>query len=150
MFEAEITDRLPELADYEDYLTSCVFGALKYLPTSKGLLPVLAAARNHRLDISRGAYCERESIDLSAISEAQFVFWPRCSQPRPSEPDLAVILQGKPHFFVVPIEVKYFGESTARRKMTSSYGATRSRGPPGREKRSARTGFSGSRGSFLR
>jgi hypothetical protein len=107
MFEADIRDKLPEIADYEDYLTSCVFGALKYLPPSKGLLPVLATAKNHRLDIGLGDYCERRSIQLTAISEAHYIFWPKCLKP-PSKPDLVVILQGGPHSFIVPIEVKYF------------------------------------------
>ena len=108
MFEAEFAGYLPELKAYEDYLTSCVFGALKYLPPNKGLLPVLAAATNHRLGISLGDHCEREGIELKGISEAHFIFWPRCSGPRPSVPDLVVILQGGPHSFIVPIEVKYF------------------------------------------
>lgn len=108
MFEADIAGKLPELADREDYLTSCVFGALKYLPPNKGLLPVLAAAKNHRLGISLGEYCQREDMQLTAISEAQLIFWPRCSEPRPSEPDLVVILRGGPRSFILPIEVKYF------------------------------------------
>jgi hypothetical protein len=108
LFEAEFAGYLPELKAYEDYLTSCVFGALKYLPPNKGLLPVLAAATNHRLDISLEGHCEREGIQLGGISEARFIFWPRCSGPRPSVPDLVVILQGGSHSFIVPIEVKYF------------------------------------------
>lgn len=106
MFEADIAGKLPEFADYEDYLTSCVFGALKYLPPNKGLLPVLAAAKNHRLDISLGHYCERESIQLKAVTEAQFIFWPTSSKY--GKPDLVAILRGAARSFVIPIEVKYF------------------------------------------
>ena len=108
MFEAEIAGKLPQLAEYEDYLTSCVFGALKYLPPNRGLLPVLARARNYRLGMSLGKHCEREGIDLRTITDAHFVFWPTCKEPQPSEPDLVVILEGKPRSFIVPIEVKYF------------------------------------------
>ncbi len=106
MFEAELAGKLPDLASYEDYLTSCVFGALKYLPPGAGLLPLLYASTNHRSGISFGCYLERKNIRLGEVNEAQLLFWPRSSVY--GEPDLVVILRGESESYIVPIEVKYF------------------------------------------
>jgi len=77
LFEADKAGKLPELADYEDYLTSCVFGALKYLPPGAGLLPVLCTATNQRLGTSLECYLERRGIRPADLDKAEFVFWPR-------------------------------------------------------------------------
>ena len=106
MFEADLRGELPELTRYEDYLTSCVFGALKYLPPQSGLLPLLRASTNQRLGISLADYLEREDIDLTDCRGAQYLFWPRSAEY--GEPDLVVILGTQAGCFLLPIEVKFF------------------------------------------
>lgn len=98
--------KLPELAAYEDYLTSCVFGTLKVLPPESGLLPVLLASTHHTVDISLGDWLERTGIVLTHLEAAQFLFWPRSS--RYGEPDLVVILRGESESFIIPLEIKFF------------------------------------------
>lgn len=106
MFEAEMAGKLPELAAYEDYLTSCVFGTLKVLPPESGLLPVLRASTHHTLDFSLGDWLERRGILLTDLEAAQFLFWPRSSKY--GEPDLVVILRGESESFIIPVEIKFF------------------------------------------
>ncbi len=106
MFEAEIAGKLPELAAYEDYLTSCIFGALKYLPPRSGLLPLLRASTNYALDSSLGDSLDRSGILSKDLKTAQLLFWPRSA--RYGEPDLVVILKGESGSFIIPIEIKFF------------------------------------------
>ncbi len=106
MFEADLGGKLPELTRYEDYLTSCVFGALKVLPPAAGLLPLLRASTNQRLGISLGEYLGCEGIELADCSGVQYLFWPRSAEY--GEPDLVVVLQVQTRSFLLPIEVKFF------------------------------------------
>ena len=106
MFEADLAGKLPEIAAYEDHLTSCVFGALKCLPPDSGLGPVLRAATKHATDGCLGDLLDGKGIRLQEPEEAQLLFWPRSSEY--GEPDLVLILKGQSESFIVPIEVKFF------------------------------------------
>jgi len=106
MFEAELAGKLPELAAYEDYLISCVFGALKYLDPTAGLLPVLAASTNLRGGLSLANYLKENHVGPADVDEAQVIFWLRSTVY--GEPDLVVILRTDTQSFIVPIEVKFF------------------------------------------
>lgn len=106
MFEAEFAGKLPELRSREDYLTSCFFGALKYLPPNDGLFPLLNRSFNYRLGITLEKYLEIQGVELASFHEAQVHFWPRSSTY--GEPDLVIIVQGTPGSFIIPVEVKYF------------------------------------------
>jgi hypothetical protein len=112
MFEAEFAGKLPEISRGEDYLTSCVFGALKYLPPEEGLLPVL-----------------RKSIDYSTkkffqlpfgLEQVSYFFWPKFSD---GEPDLVFILSAGLSKFILCVEVKYYSSksSTGERDQLKRY-----------------------------
>lgn len=106
MFEVELVGKLPELRTHEDYLTSCIFGALKYLPPNHGLFPFLNSSFNYRLNTSLESYLKLQDIELTHFDKAQFHFWPRSWTY--GEPDLVISLEGKLGSFLIPIEVKYF------------------------------------------
>jgi hypothetical protein len=106
LFEAELGNKLPELREREDYLTSCIFGSLKYLPPDGGLFPILNASFNYQLGTSLSAYLEHRNMQLSNFDKVRFHFWPRSRAF--GEPDLVITLEGNLGSFLIPIEVKYF------------------------------------------
>lgn len=106
MFEVELAGKLPELRAHEDYLTSCIFGALKYLPPNDGLFPLLNSSFNYRLNMSLESYLKLQNMELNNFDKVQFHFWPRSSTY--GEPDLVITLEGKLGSFLIPIEIKYF------------------------------------------
>ena len=106
MFEVELAGKVPELRAREDYLTSCIFGALKYLPLNHGLFPFLNSSFNYRLKKDLQSYLKLQDIELTHFDKAQFHFWPRSSTY--GEPDLVISLEGRLGSFLIPIEVKYF------------------------------------------
>ena len=108
MFEAELANKLPELKFREDYLTSCIFGALKYLNPEKGLFPILSYSYNYNSKKTLGEYLKDIGITFEDFDEVQLHFWPK--SPAYGEPDIVMILEGKAGSFLVPIEVKYFSE----------------------------------------
>ncbi len=108
MFEAELKRKLPELRAHEDYLTSCIFGALKYLPPNDLLFPFLNSSFNYRLNSSLENYLQFQNRELTNFDKVQFYFWPRSSTY--GEPDLVITLEGSLGSFLIPMEIKYFSE----------------------------------------
>jgi hypothetical protein len=108
LFEVELAHKLPELKAHEDYLTSCFFGALKYLPPKEALFPLLNRSFNYRLNTNLESYLRDQKTDLTQFNKVQFYFWPRSSEY--GEPDLLIILEGLSGSFLIPIEVKYYSE----------------------------------------
>ena len=108
MFEIELAHKLPELGSHEDYLTSCFFGALKYLPPKEALFPLLNRSFNYRLNTNLGSYLRAQKIYLTQFDKVQFYFWPRSFKY--GEPDLVIILEGMLGSALIPIEVKYYSE----------------------------------------
>ena len=106
MFEAELRRKLPELRTHEDYLTSCIFGALKYLPPDKGLFLLLNSAFNYRQGINLASYLKDQNLELENFDNVRFHFWPRSSIY--GEPDLVLILEGSVGIFLICMEIKYF------------------------------------------
>ena len=62
MFAADIAGKLPELERGEDYLTSCVFGLLKYLPPERGLFLLIKNSFNYQLKVDLVTYFENQNI----------------------------------------------------------------------------------------
>jgi len=106
LFEAELAGKLPELKSYEDYLTSCIFGVLKYLSPNDGLFPLLNASFSYQQKKSLEAYLKLQNVELTDFDKVQCHFWPRSSIY--GEPDLIITLEGNLGSFLVPIEIKYF------------------------------------------
>ena len=106
MFEAELRNKLPELKAHEDYLTSCIFGALKYLPPNEALFPFLNRSFNYRLKTNLENYLKLQNMELTDFDKVQFHFWPR--SPIYGEPDLVITIEGTSGSFLIPMEIKYF------------------------------------------
>lgn len=47
MIQAELKGKLPEVANWEDVLTSNVLGMLKYIPPQRALFRILEEARDY-------------------------------------------------------------------------------------------------------
>jgi hypothetical protein len=92
----------------EDYLSSCIFGTIKYLNPEKALFPLLSHSYNYILKKTLGDYLKDTGIHFKDFAEAQLHFWPKSSAY--GEPDIVLILEGKAGSFLLPIEVKYFSE----------------------------------------
>jgi len=105
LFEAELAHKLPELRGHEDYLTSCIFGALKYLPPDAVLFPFLKFSFNYRSNETFEEYLKQKNINLSNL-KPKFHFWPRSSTY--GEPDLVITLEGGAGSFIIAVEIKYF------------------------------------------
>lgn len=114
MFEAELNRKLPELRAHEDYLTSCIFGALKYLPPNDALFPFLNSSFNYRLNTSLENHLKLQNMELSHFDKVQFHFWPRSSIY--GEPDLVLTLEGTLGSFIIPVEIKYFSEKQGEKE----------------------------------
>jgi len=114
LFEVELASKLPELRAHEDYLTSCIFGALKYLPPHHGLYPFLNSSFNYRLNATLESYLKFRNIELTHFDKVQFHFWPRSSTY--GEPDLVITLEGRLGSFLIPIEIKYFSGKHGERE----------------------------------
>lgn len=108
MFEVELAHKLPELRAREDYLTSCIFGALKYLPPNEALFPLLNSSINYSSRNTLGSYLNSQKMDLTQFDSVQIHFWPRSLEY--GEPDLVIELKGISGSFLIPIEVKYYSE----------------------------------------
>lgn len=108
LFEAELKHKLPELKAREDYLTSCIFGVLKYLPPNEALFPFLNSSFNYRLNVHLENYLELQNRELTSFDKVRFHFWPRSSIY--GEPDLIITLQGPTGSFLISIEIKYFSQ----------------------------------------
>lgn len=77
MFETEFSGKLPELKYQEDCLTSCFFGALKYLPPQSALFPILKSANNDYLKLTLGEYLNDRGLKLDQTIGVQYIFWPK-------------------------------------------------------------------------
>ena len=96
MIDAEMKQKLPEVDNKEDVLTSNVFGLLE-LVNYKGLVELLATAKN-----INGDTCEKLH-NKSPIETLEL--WKRFGKS--SEPDIFVTLEDGTQFI---IEVKYYGQ----------------------------------------
>lgn len=109
MLEAELEGKLPEVENYEDVLTSNVFGTIKYLPFEEGLLQILSEAVNHGTDDNFLTYFRSKyNLDISEYMIGEILFWPSIEDY--GEPDLVIILKSKGNEnpnFILGIEVKY-------------------------------------------
>jgi len=109
LLEAELKGKLPEVENYEDVLTSNVFGTIKYLPFEEGLLPILSEAVNHGTEDDFLTYFKSKyDLDLSEYKIGEILFWP--SSEEYGKPDLVIILESicseNPNL-ILGIEVKY-------------------------------------------
>jgi hypothetical protein len=105
MFEAEFANKLPELRDREDYLTSSIFGALKYLPPKDGIFSVLGEAFNFTLSKNLNEYLGSKRIFVKQ-NEIELCFWPRSFEF--GEPDIVIIIHGGDKDYAIVVEVKYY------------------------------------------
>jgi len=93
MLIADIKGKLPELENWEDYLTSCVFSSFKYLG-SKYLERFLQTART----------LDNKSFNI-AIKKPRFDFWPRFEKSgKCTEPDVAIATKKA----LILIEAKFY------------------------------------------
>lgn len=103
MIDAEIKGKLPEVQHFEDVLTSCYFGLIKYCSTS-----VLKDFFLDSVKCSNGHHIDFKSISTDLIFK--FFFWPRFEDR--SEPDLLIAIFDSlfevKYLFL--IEVKYFSQ----------------------------------------
>ena len=106
MFEAEIASKLPELKNREDYLTSCIFGAIKYLHPKDLLLPFISCSYNYYSGLTLKEYAYSLGIELLDPLNVRILFWPRSTIY--GEPDIVLILQYKNGEYLIPIEIKFF------------------------------------------
>jgi len=106
MFEAELANKIPEIKAHEDYLTSCIFGALKYLPPKDGIFPILGEALNYKLNKKLKDYLASKGLPLENFEKAELYFWPR--SPKYGEPDIVMLIKDKNSSYIMAIEVKYF------------------------------------------
>ena len=106
MFEAELANKIPEVKAHEDYLTSCIFGALKYLPPKYGIFPILGEALNYRLKKKLNDYLASKGLPLEIFEKAELYFWPKSSKY--GEPDIVILIKDKNSSYIIAIEVKYF------------------------------------------
>lgn len=106
MFEAEFSGKLPEISNREDYLTSCIFGALKYLAPSDVFYPFISRAYNYFSKQTLTEHLATLGIELSDFTSMKTLFWPYSSTF--GEPDLMFILEGAVRRVVIGMEVKFF------------------------------------------
>lgn len=98
----------------EDLLTSTVFGLLRYLPISEGLLPFLGHARPVRTG-PVGAHVRTEPgwIDFEGVTQAELRFWP--SFKGFGEPDVLIRLRSADRVIhLVLIEAKLFSPKSSK------------------------------------
>lgn len=106
MFEAEFAHKLPEIKAREDYLTSSIFGALKYLSPKDGIFPVIGEAFNYKLKKNLNEHLNSTGVYLEDIKKVELCFWPKSIEY--GEPDIVMILHGSNKDYAIIIEVKYF------------------------------------------
>lgn len=93
MMIADVKGKLPELQNWEDYLTSCVFSSFKYLG-SEYLEKFLKTSRS----------LDNDNFDISIVNPT-YEFWPRdVDRGRITEPDLIIFTQET----VIVIEAKFY------------------------------------------
>lgn len=108
MFEVELHHKVPELEAREDYLTSCIFGAMKYLPPEELLFSFLSKAFNYCSRLNLDEYLKSQGLSFGTFKNVEFHFWPR-SQTY-GEPDLIITVEDSNVSYLIPIEIKFFSE----------------------------------------
>ena len=108
MFEAEFLGKLPELNNREDYLTSCVFGSLKYLSPTDVFYPFISRSYNYFSKKNLSVYIESLGVQFSDFPTVRTFFWPNSRMY--GEPDLVFILESTAQQFLLAVEVKFFAE----------------------------------------
>lgn len=103
MIEAEINGKLPEVHHFEDVLTSCYFGLVKYcsiMVLKEFFLESVKDLNGRQFD------CNSISTDLNF----KFFFWPRFEDR--SEPDLIIAIfdSSSEVKYLFLVEVKYFSQ----------------------------------------
>jgi hypothetical protein len=109
MIEAFLRGKLSvQQENMEDLWTSCVFGSLRLLPPSSGILPFLAQARSWKDETT--LILPVESDDRSEI---EYQFWPTLEGPgtHRCEPDLLIRLRPTQQLFLVEAKL-HSGKST--------------------------------------
>ena len=115
----------------EDLLTSDVFGALRYLPPDKGIMPFLNVVLCMN-GVSLTLQCSSRELSPSQVS---YYFWPRGITLR-RVPDLLVLLDSNEEQYAFVFEAKYLsgpsdlesseeldaGEAGDSKKTTVAYG----------------------------
>jgi hypothetical protein len=98
----------------EDLLTSTVFGLLRYLPISEGLLPFLGRARPVQTgDLGSHVRTEPGWIDLEGVTQVELKFWPSFKEF--GEPDVLIHLRNTDRVIhLVLIEAKLFSPKSSK------------------------------------
>jgi hypothetical protein len=108
LFEVELHHKVPELEAREDYLTSCIFGVMKYLPPEDLLFSFLSKAFNYCSQCYFDEYLKRQGLSFGTFQNVEFLFWPR-SQTY-GEPDIIITFEDSNGAYLIPVEIKYFSE----------------------------------------
>ncbi len=96
MLLAEIRGkRTASIADNEDYLTSAVFGHLRYIPPKTFWADFFSAAKSYRVDgteTTLGQVLTENEFSIQAFTDLKAFFWPKHSVL--GEPDLLLCFSG--------------------------------------------------------
>lgn len=108
MFEADLKGKLPLLDNSEDYLTSCFFGILQYMPL-KLLFSILRHSVRFQTDRSFEGFLSENQQEFSSYTSCEFYFWPKSEEY--GEPDLVLVLHGQVNA-LIGIEIKYLSSKS--------------------------------------